>query len=114
MPQKNKMKRFFQEDSKRLLFIEKEAVNTFCDQLCDDNVSNDGFYQFALDQNQGFFVLKFECLNCLKGLKEEVKFSCKSFGSIYNAKTLVMEIIRSLPTCPLIFSNHPILITAKK
>ena len=109
------MKRFFQEDSKRLLFIEKEAVNTFWDQLCDDNVSNDGFNQFALDQNQGFFALKFKCLNGLKGLKEEVKFSCTFLSGIYNAKTLVMKIIRSLPTYPLnFFSNHPILITAKK
>ena len=88
-----------------------------------DSKENDGFYQFALDQDQvikeledlGFVVLKTKGLDGLKGLKDEIKFGRKLLSRIYNAKSLPLKIIRALLIYPLnFFSNHSILIIAQK
>ena len=88
-----------------------------------DRKDDEGFYQFALDQNEvirdlenlGFEILNSKGLDGLKGLKDELNFASGILSKIYNAKTLILKIVRALLIYPLnFFSNHSILIIARK
>ena len=88
-----------------------------------DRKDDEGFYQFALDQNEvirdlenlGFEILNSKGLDGLKGLKDELNFASGILSKIYNAKTLTLKIVRALLIYPLnFFSNHSILIIARK